>query len=96
MTKYKLTRRDRWDAVIGAAMYIGDMIQVGELDAARSGLVVLVAFAADMSDQDLPLSQGNIQHAKEVMLNLFAKYSSPDYDGLNLTYLLDQETPDHD
>jgi hypothetical protein len=78
-TTKRLQDKDKWDIVVGTAFYIGDMLQAGMTEAAKSGLVVLTMFAADMGDQDLPLSQGNIQHAKEVALEWLEKYHSPDY-----------------
>ena len=86
----QLTRKDKWDIVIGLSFSVGEMLQNGMIEEAKSGLVTLSIFAADMSLQDLPLSQGNIQHAKEIAMVWMQKYLAPDYN-LPLTYKLDPD-----
>lgn len=75
----QLQHKDKWNIVIGMAATIGDMIQNGMVNEAKPGLVLLVAFAADMSNQDLPLSLGNVQRAKEQAIEWMIKYGAADY-----------------
>ena len=90
-----LSNKDKWDIVIGMSYWIGEMLQNGMIEEAKSALVTLTAFSADMSFQDLPLSQGNIQHGKEIAIAWMRKYLSPDYNMPLAFKLNDDDTPLH-